>query len=93
MIKTTDKLSYNFDVLKITPVMYTTKISKIGNFLGVTIPEEILEKLQVGEGDTIFVTETPDGIKLSTKDPEFSKAMSIYQQGSQKYKNALQELA
>ena len=73
--------------------MHKIKIRKVGNSLGATIPKEILEKLRVSEGDTVFVTETPDGVKLSAYDPEFEKAMSIYQQGSRKYRNALKELA
>ncbi len=73
--------------------MYKIKIRKVGNSLGATIPKEILERLRVGEGDTVFVTETPDGVKLSAYDPEFETAMSIYKQGSRKYRNALKELA
>jgi putative addiction module antidote len=73
--------------------MYKIKIRKVGNSLGATIPKEVLDKLQVGEGDTVFVTETADGVNLSAYDPEFEKAMSIYKQGSHKYRNALRELA
>ena len=73
--------------------MYKIKIRKVGNSLGATIPKEVLEKLRVGEGDTVFVTETPDGVKLSAYDPEFEKAMAIYKQGSHKYRNAMKELA
>lgn len=73
--------------------MHKIKIRKVGNSLGATIPKEILEKLRVSEGDTIFVTETSDGVKLSAYDPEFEKAMSIYKKGSHQYRNALKELA
>ena len=73
--------------------MYKIKIRQVGNSLGATIPKEVLEKLRVEEGDTVFVTETPDGVKLSAYDPEFEKAMAIYKQGSHKYRNAMKELA
>ncbi|MGK7895084.1 MAG: AbrB/MazE/SpoVT family DNA-binding domain-containing protein [Xenococcus sp. (in: cyanobacteria)] len=73
--------------------MYKIKIRKVGNSLGATIPKEILEKLRVGEGDTVFITEISDAVKLSAYDPEFEKAMSIYKQGSRQYRNALKELA
>ena len=73
--------------------MYKLKIRKVGNSLGATIPKEVLEKLRVEEGDTVFVTETPDGVKLSAYDPEFEKAMAIYKKGSHKYRNAMNELA
>ncbi|MFM7717533.1 MAG: AbrB/MazE/SpoVT family DNA-binding domain-containing protein, partial [Microcystis sp.] len=51
------------------------KICKIGNSLGASFPKEVLDKLQVGEGDTIYVTETPDGVQLTTYDPEFEQIM------------------
>ncbi|MFN5892182.1 MAG: AbrB/MazE/SpoVT family DNA-binding domain-containing protein, partial [Dolichospermum sp.] len=34
---------------------------KVGNSLGLTLPQEALEKLKVQEGDSVFVTETPAG--------------------------------
>jgi putative addiction module antidote len=38
------------------------KIRKIGNSLGASIPKEILERMNVGEGDSLYITQTPDGI-------------------------------
>ncbi|GAB4200347.1 MAG: AbrB family transcriptional regulator [Coleofasciculaceae cyanobacterium] len=73
--------------------MYTLKIHKIGNSLGITLPEEVLQQLNVGEGDNVFLTETPDGIQITVSDPEFEKAMKAYRKVSEKYKNALRELA
>jgi putative addiction module antidote len=73
--------------------MYTLKIQKMGDALVVTLPEEVLTQLNLSEGDSLFLTETPEGMQLTTGNPEFEKAMKIYKQGSEKYKNALQELA
>ncbi|NMG20168.1 AbrB/MazE/SpoVT family DNA-binding domain-containing protein [Brasilonema bromeliae] len=73
--------------------MYTLKVCRIGNSLGTTLPEEILQKLRVDEGDTIFVTETADGVYLTTSNPDFDKAMEAYNKVSTKYRNALEELA
>ncbi|MFM7875292.1 MAG: AbrB/MazE/SpoVT family DNA-binding domain-containing protein, partial [Microcystis panniformis] len=56
------------------------KICKIGNSLGASFPKEVLDKLQVGEGDTIYVTETPDGVQLTTYDPEFEQIMEAASQ-------------
>jgi antitoxin MazE len=69
------------------------KLRKIGNSLGVTIPKEVLEKFKLGEGDSLSLIETREGIQLTPYDPEFEKAMEIYREGSIKYKNALRELA
>jgi putative addiction module antidote len=73
--------------------MTTLKIRKVGNSLGTTFPKEILQQLNVEEGDTVYVTQMPDGIKLTAYDPNFAKAMEAYRKVSRKYKNALRELA
>ncbi|WP_293337923.1 AbrB/MazE/SpoVT family DNA-binding domain-containing protein [Microcoleus sp. CAWBG58] len=73
--------------------MYAVKIQKVGESFVITLPEEVLQQLNVGEGDSLFLTETPDGIQLTTCNPEFDKAMKAYRKISEKYKNALRELA
>lgn len=73
--------------------MYTLKVRKVGNSLGTTLPKEVLQKLKVGEGDSLFITETADGIQITAYDPEFEKAMAAYRKVSNKYRNALHELA
>jgi len=73
--------------------MHTLKIRRVGNSLGTTLPKEILQRLKVGEGDSVFITETPDGVQLTAHDPEFEKAMDAYRKVSGKYRNALRELA
>ena len=72
--------------------MYTLKISRVGNSLGITLPKEALEKLKVQEGDSVFVTETPTGIIITAGNPDFEKAMEAYRKVSTKYRNALHEL-
>jgi putative addiction module antidote len=73
--------------------MTTLKIRKVGNSLGTTFQKEVLQQLNVEEGDTVYVTQMPDGIKLTAYDPNFAKAMEAYRKVSRKYKNALRELA
>jgi putative addiction module antidote len=47
------------------------KVTQIGNSIGVILPKEILVKLKVEKGDTIFLTETPHGIHLHPNDDAF----------------------
>jgi|JI8StandDraft_2_1071088.scaffolds.fasta_scaffold11200_6 putative addiction module antidote len=68
-------------------------IQKVGNAMGITFPKELLSKLHVSEGDSIFVTETAEGILLSADDPDFAEAMQAYAEGSAKYRNTLHQLA
>ena len=69
------------------------KIRKIGNSLGASIPKEILERMNVGEGDTLYLTQTPHGIQLTPYDPEFESTMEAALEITNRYRNALKELA
>lgn len=48
------------------------KIKKIGNSAGIILPKEILSRLRVGPGDTLHLTESPDGVRLTAADPDFA---------------------
>lgn len=74
---------------------YKTKLRKIGNSLGIVIPKEALQSMKVEEGETLYITEAPEGaVRVSTaEDDRFEKMMSIAEEGMRKYRNALRELA
>jgi putative addiction module antidote len=52
------------------------KITRIGNSLGVILPRELLTRLKLEKGQSIFITETPDGYTLSPYDPDFATQMA-----------------
>jgi putative addiction module antidote len=70
-----------------------TVIRAIGNSAGATIPKPMLERLKVGEGDTVFLVEVAGGLLLTPYDPAFADAMAAYEEGSNAYRNAMRELA
>jgi putative addiction module antidote len=53
------------------------KIKKIGNSAGIILPKELLARLRVEPGDTLFVTEAPDGLRLTAADPDFAAKMQL----------------
>ncbi|MGE0210310.1 MAG: AbrB/MazE/SpoVT family DNA-binding domain-containing protein [Parvibaculaceae bacterium] len=53
--------------------MYRLKITRVGNSAGVVLPKPVLDKLHLSNGDTVCLTETPDGFKLTPLDQEFTK--------------------
>ncbi len=73
--------------------MYELKVRRIGNSLGVTLPKEALAKLGVGEGEVLFLTETPEGFRVTPYDEKFEKAMKAFDRTRKKYRNAFRELA
>lgn len=69
------------------------KVVQIGNSLGVTLPKEALAALKVGKGDTLFVSETPDGIRLTPYDPEVEKQVDAGRELMNDYRDTLRALA
>lgn len=68
-------------------------VRKMGGSLGATLPKEITDRMQIQDGDTLYAVETDRGVLLTPYDPEFDRAMQLYQRGARKYRNALRELA
>jgi len=68
-------------------------VTQIGNSTGLILPKEAANRLKVKKGDSVFLTETPDGYTLTPYDPEFEEQMTIARKGMSKYRNALHELA
>jgi len=69
------------------------KITSIGNSAGVILPKEVLEKLRVGKGDTLFLTETPMGFEVSPLDEKIQRQMAVAEQVMRDNRNLLHKLA
>ena len=69
------------------------KLISVGNSVGATFSKEVLAKLKVEKGDTVFLTETPDGFRLTPYNPEFEAQMKAARGIMKKRRNALRELA
>ncbi len=53
------------------------KVTKIGNSAGIVLPKELLARLRVGAGDSVFVSETPDGVRITASNPDFAAKMAL----------------
>jgi putative addiction module antidote len=71
----------------------TIKIRKVGNSLGAVFPKELLARLRLGAGDTLFVTETSEGVVLSPYDPGFERQMDLARKIMREDRQVLRELA
>ena len=70
------------------------KLRKIGNSVGVILPKEALTHLKAAEGDTVAVTEGPDGsLLLSPSEAEVSCQLEAVQDVMNRYRHTLRELA
>jgi putative addiction module antidote len=71
----------------------TLKLTAMGNSVGAVFSKEVLAKLNVGKGDTLFLTESPDGFRLTPYNPDFEAQMKAARAIMKKRRNALRELA
>jgi putative addiction module antidote len=73
--------------------MITLKARAVGNSTGVTLPKEVTDRLKVKAGDSLYLTESPDGYRLTAYDPEFARQMEAAEKVMRRYKDALRQLA
>lgn len=74
--------------------MLGLKVRKVGNSLGVTLPQEVLKHLHLKNGDKVFLVEDPDGsYRITSYDPEFEKQILLAEEGMNRYRNTLRALA
>ncbi|MCF8189130.1 MAG: AbrB/MazE/SpoVT family DNA-binding domain-containing protein [Burkholderiaceae bacterium] len=71
----------------------TLKLTTVGNSIGVVLPKELLSKLRVDKGDTLYVVETPDGIELTAYRPDFATQMDAAETIMRENKDVLRKLA
>ena len=71
----------------------TVKLTTVGNSTGIILPRELLEKLRVQKGDTLHVLETPNGIELTSFDPQMAQQMDVAEAVMRKRRNLLRKLA
>ena len=69
------------------------KLRKVGNSVALIVPKQVRENMGVEEGSSVYLTETPDGYRISPYDPEFSRQVELARKVQAKHKEALQELA
>lgn len=73
------------------------KLRKVGNSVGVVLPKEALARLNVAEGDTLALTDSPDGSLRVTPATEgreqFAAQMKAAEGIIRRYRNTLRELA
>jgi putative addiction module antidote len=70
------------------------KLRKVGNSVGLILPKEALQHLNVGEGDTVCLTDAADGaVRLTAVQPEVVKQLEVAKGIMRRYRHALRELA
>ncbi|MBS0438730.1 MAG: AbrB/MazE/SpoVT family DNA-binding domain-containing protein [Proteobacteria bacterium] len=69
------------------------KITTVGNSAGVILPKELLARLRADKGDALYAREAPDGIVLTTYDPQLAEQMEVAERIMRDRRSLLHKLA
>ncbi len=69
------------------------KLISVGNSVGAIFPRELLSALKIDRGDTLIVTQSPDGYRLTPYDPDVEKQVEAGREVMREYRDTLRALA
>jgi putative addiction module antidote len=74
--------------------LLTFKVTTVGSSAGFILNKEAMAHLKIQKGDTVYLTEAPDGgYRLTPFDPEFERQMNLADQIMHQDRNILKVLA
>ena len=74
--------------------MTVITLRPVGQSLGVELPTDVLDRLNLKAGDALLLTETADGIlQIVRADAGHDEQMRLAREGMRDYRDALCELA
>jgi len=73
--------------------MTALKLTQIGNSVGLILPKEVLARLKLEKGDTVFVTDAANGVMLTPYSEAFETQMAEARRVMKKRRQVLRELA
>ena len=73
--------------------MLALKLTQIGNSVGVILPKEMLSRLKLEKGDTVFCTDSAEGFTLTPYDPTLEEQLKIGREFMREYRDTFHQLA
>jgi putative addiction module antidote len=73
--------------------MHMLKLTQIGNSIGVILPKEALARLRLEKGQSVFLTETPEGYVLTPYDPELGEQIQAGREFMREFRDTFHQLA
>ncbi len=73
--------------------MLQVKLTAIGDSVGIVLPKEVLEKLNIGKGDNLYLLESSEGFTLTSYRWDFDEQMHAAEKVLNKYRSAFLELS
>jgi putative addiction module antidote len=73
--------------------MGALKLTTVGTSTGAVIPKEMLTRMKVGKGDTLYAIETPEGYLLTPYDPSIDDQLNAGRKFMKQYRDTFKALA
>lgn len=73
--------------------MTTLKLTQIGNSVGVILPKEVLARLKLVKGDTVFLTDAVNGVTLTPYDPDMQAQLKLGREFMHDFRDTFHQLA
>lgn len=72
--------------------MTPLKLTQVGDSVGVILPADVLARLKVKAGDTVFVTDVASGVLLTSQDPALEEQLELGRELMREFREALHQL-
>jgi putative addiction module antidote len=69
------------------------KITTIGASAGLILNKEVMTRLRVKKGDSLYLTEAPGGFRVTPYDPEFERQITAAEEIMHKDREVLRALS
>jgi len=73
--------------------MKALKLTAVGNSTGLILPRDVLARLRVARGDSLYLVETPNGYELISYDPEVARQLEEAEEVMRRDRDVLRKLA
>ncbi|WP_372825725.1 AbrB/MazE/SpoVT family DNA-binding domain-containing protein [Polaromonas sp.] len=73
--------------------MHILKLTQIGNSIGVILPREVLGRLKLEKGESVFLVETPDGYAITPYNPALNEQVQAGREFMREYRDTFHQLA
>lgn len=69
------------------------RLTRMAGGVGLVLPQEVLDWLQVHEGEEVCLVEEKGSLRITSEDDTRKLYLAAFQEGRTQYKNALRKLA
>jgi putative addiction module antidote len=74
-------------------VVHTLKLTQIGDDIGLILPREVLGRLKLEKGESVFLTETPDGYVITPYNPALDEQIQAGREIMREHHDTFRQLA